>query len=313
MRREVVAIASGSGKAHEAAVQLGIPTAYNSYEKLLADPNIDAVYIPLPNSMHVEWTIKAAEHKKHVLCEKPAALCEADVRRMIEACKENNVIFMEAFMYQFHPQHQRVKEILASGEIGDVKLMSSSFSFYLHDRETNIRMDAKLGGGSLFDVGCYCVHSIRNLLSTEPIELYVQANCHERYQIDMSASGWMRMKNGVHALFDCSFEMFPGNEYDIIGTKGKIEVPRAYRPDLHEGKGVIVIRTDDGEIKEEVISADQYVLEIEHFSDCIIRGRQPLYSENGIIQNARVIDACRISIETGKVIMLNHREKGGFS
>ncbi|BDG36090.1 hypothetical protein PcaKH15_19960 [Parageobacillus caldoxylosilyticus] len=146
---EVVAIASESGRADQVAQELGIPKAYDSYEKLLDDRDVDAVYIPLPNSMHAEWTIKAAKKKKHVLCEKPAALCEEDVRRMIEACEENGVLFMEAFMYQFHPQHERVKQRLASGEIGEVKYMRSHFSFYLQDRETNIRMNVELGGGEL--------------------------------------------------------------------------------------------------------------------------------------------------------------------
>ncbi|MBB5325431.1 putative dehydrogenase [Anoxybacillus tepidamans] len=301
---EVVAIASGSGKAHEAAQQLGIPTAYNNYEDLLADPNIDAVYIPLPNHMHMEWTMKAAEHKKHVLCEKPAALCEDDVRNMVEACRENGVVWMEAFMYQFHPQHQRVKEILASGEIGAVKSMRASFSFYLAERENNIRMDAKLGGGSLFDVGCYCVHSIRYLLETNPVVLSAHSTYDEQYGVDMTTSGWMRMENGVHALFDCSFDMFARNEYEIIGTNGKIIVPRAYRPDVQQGNGLIIIQTDDGKTREEVVNGDQYRLQVEHFSQCILAGTKPSYSDDAIIQQAKVLDACRVSAETGKVVEL---------
>jgi xylose dehydrogenase (NAD/NADP) len=299
---EVVAIASNSGKASSVAKELKIPVAYDSYDQLLEDPNVDAVYIPLPNSMHAEWTVRAANKQKHVLCEKPAALCESDVRKMIEACEKNNVFFMEAFMYQFHPQHRRVKEIISSGEIGDVKCMRSSFSFYLRDRETNIRMNAQLGGGSLFDVGCYCVHSIRNLLDSEPAELFVQSNFDQHHSIDMTTSGWMKMKNGVHALFDCSFEMFSQQKYEIIGTKGKVEVSRAYRPDVYGGNGIITVATDSGETREEVVSGDQYVLEIEHASHCILEGKQPLYSSNNMIQQARVLEACYTSMRTGKVI-----------
>jgi len=301
---EVVAIASSSGKASSIAKELGIPISYESYDQLLDDPNVDAVYIPLPNSMHVEWTIKAANKQKHVLCEKPAALCEADVRKMVEACKQNNVFFMEAFMYQFHPQHQRVKDIISSGEIGDIKCMRASFSFYLHDRETNIRMNAQLGGGSLFDVGCYCVHSIRNLLDSEPVELFVQSNYDEHHSIDMTTSGWMKMKNGVHALFDCSFEMFPQNKYEMIGTKGKVEVSRAYRPDVHGGNGIITVTTDSGETRKEVVFGDQYVLEMEHASRCILEDVEPLYSGDNMIQQARVLEACYTSVKTGNVVRL---------
>ncbi|NUK30226.1 Gfo/Idh/MocA family oxidoreductase [Parageobacillus sp. VR-IP] len=301
---EVVAIASSSGKARSIAKELGIPVSYESYDQLLDDPNVDAVYIPLPNSMHVEWTIKAANKQKHVLCEKPAALCEADVRKMVEACKQNNVFFMEAFMYQFHPQHQRVKDIISSGEIGDIKCMRASFSFYLRDRETNIRMNAQLGGGSLFDVGCYCVHSIRNLLDSEPMELFVQSNYDEHRSIDMTTSGWMKMKNGVHALFDCSFEMFPQNKYEMIGTKGKVEVSRAYRPDVHGGNGIITVTTDSGETRKEVVFGDQYVLEMEHASHCILEDVEPLYSGDNMIQQARVLEACYTSVKTGNVVRL---------
>lgn len=191
------------------AQELGISKAYDSYKKLLDDPDVNAVYIPLPNSLHAEWTIQAAKKKKHVLCEKPAALCEEDVRRMIETCEENGVLFMEAFMYQFHPQHERVKQLLADGEIGEVKYMCAHFSFYLQDRETNIRMNAKLGGGSLLDVGCYCVHSTRHILDAEPIELFVQSYVDPHRSVDLTANGWMRMENGVLAQFTCSFAMFP--------------------------------------------------------------------------------------------------------
>ncbi|WP_027409720.1 Gfo/Idh/MocA family protein [Anoxybacteroides tepidamans] len=299
-KAEVVAIASGSGKAHEVAQQIGIPKAYNSYDALLNDPAIDAVYIPLPNSLHAEWTMKAAEHKKHVLCEKPAALCEGDVRKMVEACEKHQVIFMEAFMYQFHPQHQRVKDILASGEIGEVKTMRVGFSFYLHERENNIRMNAELGGGSLFDIGCYCIHSIRHILNAEPVELAVHSNYDEQHLVDLTTSGWMKMENGVHALFDCSFESVWRNEYEIVGTKGKLTVPRAYRPDLHDGEGLIIVQTESGKVREEVVVGDQYVLEIEHISDCILEGKEPSYSNQAMIQQARVLDACRLSSETGK-------------
>ncbi|ATO35824.1 oxidoreductase [Geobacillus sp. 47C-IIb] len=301
---EVVAIASESGKASQVARELGIPKAYDNYEQLLDDPDIDAVYIPLPNSLHAEWTIKAAKKKKHVLCEKPAALCEEDVRRMIEACGKNGVLFMEAFMYQFHPQHERVKQLLAAGEIGDIKYMRAHFSFYLQDRETNIRMNHELGGGSLFDVGCYCVHSTRHILDAEPIELFVQSYFDPHRSVDLTTNSWMRMENGVLAQFTCSFDMFPQNEYEVVGTKGKIVVSRAYRPDVNEGEGRITVVTDDGNIREETVPGDQYTLQIEHFSRGILEGLPLLYSSEQMIKQARALDACRTSMETGNIVRL---------
>ncbi|MGZ0085862.1 Gfo/Idh/MocA family protein [Caldibacillus thermoamylovorans] len=303
-RAEVVAIASESGKASEAARELGIPKAYDSYDQLLDDPDIDAVYIPLPNSLHAEWTIKAAQKKKHVLCEKPAALCEEDVRRMIEACDRNGVLFMEAFMYQFHPQHERVKQLLAAGEIGDVTYMRAHFSFYLQDRETNIRMNPELGGGSLFDVGCYCVHSTRHILDAEPIELFVQSHFDPHRSVDVTTNGWMRMENGVLAQFTCSFDMLFQNEYEVVGTKGKIVVSRAYRPDVDGGEGRITIVTADGSEREETVSGDQYALQIEHFSRAVLEDTPLLYSPERMIKQARALDACRTSMKTGNIVRL---------
>jgi len=301
---EVVAIASESGKASQAARELGIPKAYDNYEQLLDDPDIDAVYIPLPNSLHAEWTIRAAQKKKHVLCEKPASLCEKDVRCMIETCEENGVLFMEAFMYQFHPQHERVKQLLADGAIGDIKYMRTHFSFYLQDRETNIRMNHELGGGSLFDVGCYCVHSTRHILDAEPVELFVQSHFDPHRSVDLTSNGWMKMENGVLAQFTCSFDMFFQNGYEVVGTKGKIVVPRAYRPDVDGGEGRITVMTDDGNVREETASGDQYALQIEHFSRSILEGTPLLYSSERMIKQARALDACRTSMKTGAIVRL---------
>ncbi len=145
----------------EVAKRFSIEKTYDSYEKLLDDPDIDAVYIPLPNHLHKKWVIEAAKKGKHILCEKPAAISSDEVREMENACKENGVLFMEAFMYYFHPQHERVKEIIDAGEIGDVSYMQAGFSFYLDEgRRTNsIKMSDETGGGSIYDVGCYAIHS----------------------------------------------------------------------------------------------------------------------------------------------------------
>ncbi len=237
------------------------------------------------------------------LCEKPASLNAEETKEMVEFCREKNVKFMEAFMYQFHPQHERVREIIKSGEIGEVKFMRASFSFLLAQLEGNIKMDQNKGGGSIYDVGCYGIHAIRNILGAEPIEVQVQANIHSDYQVDTSAFGYMKMDNGVHANFDCSFDMGFRAEYEVIGTTGQIKVPRAFRPDNHGGEGLVIVQKE-GVTREERISADIYKSEVEHISQVILEDGEPSYTGENAIQNMRVIEACYQSVKTGTIIQL---------
>ncbi|RXJ02091.1 gfo/Idh/MocA family oxidoreductase [Anaerobacillus alkaliphilus] len=300
---EVVAIASLSNRAKEVASQYHIPKAYDTYEELLKDPTIDAVYIPLPNHLHKVWTIEAAKSGKHVLCEKPASLTAEETEEMISACQEHGVRFMEAFMYQFHPQHERVRELIKNGEIGSVKLMRASFSFYLADFKENIRMNPAMGGGSIYDVGCYGIHAIRYVLQEEPKELQIHANINSEHQVDTSAVGYMKMESGIVATFDASFEMTYRAEYEVIGTKGSIKVPRAFRPDIDDGIGLVIVQNEHG-VKEEIISGDIYRLQVEHFSQTILENNEPSYSPENTIQNMRVLDACYQSLKTGGKITL---------
>lgn len=297
----VKAIASHSGKAEEVATDFHIPKVYHDYEELLTDQDIDAVYIPLPNHLHKKWTIEAARHGKHVLCEKPAGLTVEEIKEMIDLCQSKNVKFMEAFMYQFHPQHARVREIIEAGEIGDVKYMRASFSFFLETTTGNIRMDQNKGGGSLYDVGCYCIHAIRNILQVEPFEVQVHANIDPIHEVDKSAFGYMKLENDVKATFDCSFDMIFRNEYEIIGTKGQIKVPWAFRPDINDGEGDILVQSQLGN-REEKISGDIYKLQVEHISQAILANSEIVYSAENTIQNMRVIEACYESIKSGKLI-----------
>ncbi len=300
---EIIAIASGTGKARDVAAAFSIPYYYDSYQELLENQSIDAVYIPLPNHLHKQWTIEAAKHGKHVLCEKPASLTAEDVQEMADFCREKGVKFMEGFMYQFHPQHQRVREILASGEIGEIKFMTGCFSFFLEDKSTNIRMKKEMGGGSLYDVGSYCVHAIRNLLNTEPVEVEAHAVLDPESGVDITTIAYMKLKNGIHATFNCSMDMTSRQEYEIVGTKGRILVPRAYRPDLFGGKGLILVQTENFDRKEK-ITADLYRLEVEHFSQAILDNFKPAYTPENTINNMRAIEACYQSIETKQLVNL---------
>lgn len=295
-RTQIIPAIFRAENAEMAARELGILKAYESYEALLDDPDIDAVYIPLPNHLHKEWVIKAAEKGKHVLCEKPAALSAEEAKEMIEACKEHGVKFMEAFMYQLHPQHARVKEIITSGEIGEVKLIKSSHSFYLNDREADIRMDKAMGGGSIYDVGSYCIQVIRHLTESEPVKVQAIAELDETTGIDLTSTVYMKMENGVKAMFDCSFDMINRNEYEVIGTKGKIKVPFAFRPDINGGIGKVIVQTN-GVSREEKIYGDIYRMEIEQFSRAILEGAEPIITAESTLRNMEVLDKCYESIQ----------------
>jgi D-xylose 1-dehydrogenase (NADP+, D-xylono-1,5-lactone-forming) len=300
---EVVAIASRGSKVHAVASALHIPKAYESYEQLLDDPDIDAVYIPLPNHLHKEWVLQAARQGKHILCEKPAALTAGEAAEMVQICSEHNVKFMEGFMYQFHPQHARVKEIIASGEIGDIKLIRSSHSFYLENRTNDIRMDKDMGGGSLYDVGCYSIEVIRHITGAEPIEVQAIAAIEPESGVDISVYSYLKLDNGLTAIFDCSFDMTSRNEYEIVGTKRTIKVPFAFRPDVNGGIGSILVQ-GNGMSREEKVSGDIYRLEVEHFSSAILNNTEPAITGQSTINNMRVLEACYQSIKTGQPVKL---------
>lgn len=294
---EIVGIASRSDKARAVATKFSIPNYYNSYEELLRDDKVEAVYIPLPNHLHKHWVKEAAKYGKHVLVEKPAALTADETQELIKFSKEKNVKLMEAFMYQFHPQHERVREMIASNEIGEIKFMRASFSFYLEDRETNIRMKKNMGGGSIYDIGCYCIHSIRNILQSEPVEVKATAEIDQQSGIDLSSVVHMKLQNGIHCVFDSSFDMAFRQEYEIVGTKGRMIVPRAFRPDVLGDEGVIHIESEKGN-RSETIDGDPYKYQIEHFSQSILEDFQPSYSVENTLRNMQVIDACYQSIES---------------
>ncbi|SEN39569.1 Predicted dehydrogenase [Mesobacillus persicus] len=300
---EMTAIASRGIKVHEVAEELEIPKAYESYDALLDDPEIDAVYLPLPNGLHKEWVEKAAKKGKHVLCEKPISLTADEAVEMVRVCQEQGVAFMEAFMYQFHPQHERVREIIASGEIGEVKLFKSSHSFYLENRDGDIRMDKELGGGALYDLGCYSIHALRAILHTEPLEVQAVAELDPMSGVDLSTYVQFKLENGVRAIIDCSFDMTHRNEYEVVGTKGSIKVPYAFRPDVIGGMGSVIVQSGDV-TREERIHGDIYCIEVEHFSQAILDGKEPLYSGASAVENMKVIDACYESIRAGKVVRI---------
>jgi len=312
LNAEVTAIASSSGleKAHAVASEHDIAKVYDGYEKVLDDPDIDAVYIPLPNHLHKQWVIEAAKKGKHILCEKPAALNEAEVWEMKQACEAHQVLFMEAFMYQFHPQHDRVRELIDTGFIGEVRYMQGGFTFLMpeEDKAHNIRMSREKGGGSLYDVGCYPIHAVRSILREEPIKVSAQATVDPTYQVDTDMVAHLTFANGVRATIDASFSLAMRHEYRVFGTEGSITVPRAYRPDINGGEGLIIIEKA-GSYQVETIQGDIYRSQVEHFADAILQGRshnELKQTFTDTIQTVRLIDACYESIQTKKAVNLKN-------
>jgi predicted dehydrogenase len=294
---ELMAVASRTPDAARAFAEAhGIARSYGSYEELLADPDVDAVYNPLPNSMHLDWSVRAAEAGKHVLCEKPLALDEAECTRMAAAAEANGVKLLEAFMYRFHPRTRRVVELVRDGAVGDLRVIRSSFTFRL-TRPDNIRLDPDLGGGSLMDVGCYCVNVSRTMAGAEPEEVQAFANWTER-GVDEEMAGTLRFPGGVLAHFDCSLTMERCEFYEVAGTDGHLRIESAFLP----GKGDAVIQHHRGRggMKEEVVAgADEYQEMVEHFADCVLEDRPLRYTPREAALNMRVIEALYRSARRG--------------
>ena len=293
----LVAVASRDrDRAHAFAAQWAIPRAYGSYEALLDDPEIDAVYIPLPNSMHLEWTVRAAERKKHVLCEKPLAMSAAECLEMKRVCDANGVKLMEAFMYRFHPRTREAVRRVAAGEIGDAGIVRSAFTFRL-TRPENIRLSKELGGGSLMDVGCYCVNVSRTLLGAEPVEVQAFATWAAS-GVDATMAGALRFASGAVALFDSALTLERREHYEIAGTLGSLTAEAAFLPG--KGAATLVQRAAGGsETRHETPGVDQYQLMVEHFADAVLEGTPLLHAVDDAARNMAVIEALHRSARSG--------------
>ena len=294
---KLVAVASREEeRARHFAEKWQIPAHFGSYDALLDDGSIDAVYIPLPNSMHREWTIRATERGKHVLCEKPLALDAAECGEMQAAADANGVKLMEAFMYRFHPRTERVVEMVRAGAVGDLKMITSAFTFRLKNPE-NIRLNPELGGGSLMDVGCYCVNVSRTIAGAEPVEVQALAR-QSSSGVDEQMVGTLRFGDGVLAQFDCALTMERRESYQVAGTDAYLTVPAAFLP----GTDDVVIEENrgGGETAEHSVAGDdEYRLMVEHFADCVLNDRPLRYTAEEAARNMRVIGALYESVRMG--------------
>jgi xylose dehydrogenase (NAD/NADP) len=298
-RNQLVGIASrDEGRAREAAKKSGIPRAYGSYEAMLADAEIDVVYIPLPNDLHTEWTVRAARAGKHVLCEKPLALAVADVDRIAEAAREAGVVVAEAFMYRHHPQTLRVREMAASGEIGRVRLVHGAFTFNL-ENEGDYRLNPAQGGGSLWDVGCYPVSFARLVLGEEPVEAFGWSLSNPA-GADTTFSGQLRFGSGALASFDSGFKAPFRTRMEVVGERGSIVVPRPFKPGKDER--ILLNRGDDREEEIRIPGDDLYRGEVEDVADAVLLGRPSRMSLADSRGNVAALAALLASARAGRPV-----------
>ena len=283
------------------AKKLGIPRAYGSYEELLADREIEAVYNPLPNHLHVPWSIKAAEAGKHVLCEKPIALDAKEAEQLVAARNRTGKLITEAFMVRSHPQWLRARELVRQGKIGELRAVQGLFTYFLTDPE-NVRNKADIGGGGLYDIGCYPIVTSRFLFGAEPTRVVGLIERDPVLEIDRLASAILDFPSG-QASFMCSTQLVPYQRMQILGTKGRIEVEIPFNAPPDKPCRIFV---DDGSAlgdasaKEEAFPVcDQYGIQGDLFSEAIRSGKPPEFPLENAVQNMRIIDAIFRSAKAG--------------
>lgn len=297
---EVAGIASRDAqKARSAALRLGIPKSYGSYEALLEDPDIDAVYIPLPNHLHAPWIKKSAAAGKHVLCEKPFAMSAQEAAQAVAFARERGVLVMEAFMYRFHPQWSAARRILRSGEIGDPVLVQARYAYNNRDPK-NIRNDPAIGGGGLMDIGCYAVSSARFLLGEEPRRVLSLVNRDPQLGVDCLSSALLDFGR-AHAQFTVSTQAFPAQKVEVLGTGGSmtVELPFNMYADV---AAELTVKTNVGTRTVRLGPAGQYCRMFDAFAEAVLAGAapgsEPTPPEDGIA-NMGVLDALFLSEKSG--------------
>ncbi|MEQ1529818.1 MAG: Gfo/Idh/MocA family oxidoreductase [Methylococcales bacterium] len=279
---------------------------YDALEDLLKNPDIDAVYLPLANHEHAEWTLRAIAHGKHVLCEKPMALTVADIDAIESAAKRQGVKVMEGFMYKFHPQHARVRELLDQDTIGEVRSVRASYSFMMRPaRIYRLSESVSNGGGAMWDIGCYAIHSARQFFSTPALAVSTVAQYVDS-GADITSSGIIDFGDGKFAHFDFSFARARRCEYEIIGSKGGIKCHTVWQ--LPGDVPIISWWTEAGQQAEERLPEhNHFALEIEHFSHCVLHDQAPLLTLADAKANCQIIVAALQSAAEGRVIKINQQ------
>lgn len=287
----------------EFARAFGIKDVFASYEALLDSPDVDAVYIPLPNGLHAEWAMKAADAGKPVLCEKPLAPDAAEARRVVENFAAKKLPLMEGFMYRFHPQNVHALKLVRDGAIGDVSEVRAHLSVdIMADAAGNVRFDKALGGGSLLDMGCYAVSAARLFLG-EPVAAQASFEVDPRTGVDLSASAILEFPDSRTALISSSFKASGQGLYQVIGMEGVIDVPRAFIPGMGSrvAEGLVIVSDPDGRRSEKTFQpANHYRLMAEAFAEAVLSGRPVPYPPEDAVNNMRALDAIAASAASGR-------------
>src|SRR5947209_6723230 len=276
----ILAVASSNEeRSREVALRFGIERFYSDYQALLDDPDVDVVYIALPNHLHREWTTRAAAARKHVLCEKPIAMNAAECNEMITACQQANVLLMEAVMYRFHPRMLYLKQMLLARELGDVRFLHAAFSFNFN-APGNYRAYRQFGGGAILDVGSYCVNAARWLIDSEPVSSQAIISYNQE-SIDLNTSAILRFSEDVSAHIQSSFVAAEHQVIEVVGTTGAVTAPLAFTA-WRDDRSLLFIQRGTIFEQREFAPSDPYKHMVEHFATCVLRKTPLLYpAEDG--------------------------------
>ncbi len=300
---QVYAIASRSQATADAfAREHDIPVALGSYQALLDHPDIDAIYISLPNSLHAEWTIKAAAAGKHVFCEKPLSVTAAEGRQMVEACRQADVLLFEAFVFVHHPQSRRLKEIIAAGEIGTLRHINAGMTYVIND-PSNIRLIKALGGGSIYDGGVYPITFSRFIAGTDPVSVQAHMRFDSQAGVDVATSLILEYPAGVTATLYCSFEGRGGAHALIAGDQGRLVVPAPYHPGA-ESSFDLIVGSDQRRSETFQTGTPPFQPAIDFFQQCMRGEETPTYMADHADGTLRVVEAAFESVHSGKRVEL---------
>ena len=276
---------------------------FDGLDQIVNHDRIDAIYIPLANEEHVQVALKSIRAKKHVLIEKPMALNSSEVQMLFDEAKKFNVKIMEGFMYAFHPQFDRIQNIIKSNILGEINYAHSMFSFPIQPaRFYRINRSIKNGGGALWDIGPYAIHTIRNCFKDNPVQVYAQSKLNE-HGADISTTGIIDFGNHKRATFDVSFECTRRSEFEVFGPLGKVKCPTVWQPEDKQAK--IIINSESSGLTEEVVpAANHFILEVNHFNKAILNQLEQKLDEGDAVWNAKTLEAIQKSIETKRWVTL---------
>lgn len=300
----VTAIASRDlGKAQQMAARFGIATAYGSYDELLADPDIDAIYNPLPNHLHVPMTIRALEHGKPVLCEKPIARDGAEAMKLVDAREASGLPVAEAFMVRHHPQWTTARRVIAEGRLGDARVIQTCFSYHLDD-PGNVRNQADIGGGGLLDVGCYAVNTARYLFDAEPLAAIALMEKDPVFGTDRLASGMLAFPDGQQLVFTCSTQLVLTQKVTVLGTTGRLEIHIPFNAPADQPTALVFDDGRDlaggGREQIAIVAVDQYREQADAFAQAVLDGTPLAWGLDDAVANMKAIDALFRSAGSGR-------------